>query len=44
MHERYLLDPAAKVVASAEIVEPIDRAARINSVMRNLGLEQKPAA
>jgi len=39
MHERYLLDPAEKVVASAEIVETIDRAARTRSLMRKVALK-----
>jgi len=37
MHQRYLLDPVEKVVASAEIVETIDRAARTSAIMRRLG-------
>ena len=41
MHQRYLFDPAEKVVASAEIVETIDRAARISATIRRMGLNHK---
>jgi len=44
MHQRYLLDPAEKIVAAAEIVETVDRAARTSSLMRKVGLERRPAA
>jgi hypothetical protein len=33
MHQRYLLDPAEKIVASAEIVETLDRAARTTALL-----------
>jgi len=38
MHQRYLLDPAKKTVASAEIVETVDRAARTSAFMRRMGV------
>lgn len=38
MHERYLLDPAAKVVASAEIVETVDRTLRTSRLMDRAGI------
>ena len=38
MHQRYLLDPAEKIVASAEIVETVDRAARTGAMMRRIGV------
>ena len=44
IHQRYLLDPAEKIVAAAEIVETVDRAARTSSLMRKVGLERRPAA
>jgi len=44
MYERYLLDPAEKIVASAEIVETLDRAARIDAIMRKAGMPRRPAA
>jgi hypothetical protein len=44
MHQRYLLDPAEKIVAAAEIVETIDRAARTRSLMRKMGLRHQSAA
>jgi len=44
MYERYLLDPAGKIVASAEIVETLDRAARIDAIMRKAGMPRRPAA
>lgn len=44
MHQRYLLDPAEKIVAAAEIVETVDRAARTSSLMRKMGLERQSAA
>lgn len=44
MHQRYLLDPAEKIVAAAEIVETVDRAARTSSLMRKMGLEHQSAA
>jgi hypothetical protein len=43
MHERYLLDPAEKIVASAEIVETIDRAARIGEIFRRTGVTPRKA-
>ena len=36
MHQRYLLDPAEKVVASAEIADTVKRTARTNAAMRGL--------
>jgi len=44
MHERYLFDPAEKVVASAEIVETVDRAARTAALLRKTRLTRRPAA
>jgi hypothetical protein len=44
MHQRYLLDPAEKTVAAAEIVETIDRAARTTAIMRKVGVAARPAA
>ena len=44
MHQRYLLDPADKIVASQEIVETIDRAARTSAIMRKVGIASRPAA
>ena len=44
MHQRYLLDPAEKVVASQEIVDTVDRAARTAAIMRKLGVASRPAA
>ena len=38
MQQRYLLDPAEKVVASAEIAETVERAAKIGATMRALGV------
>jgi hypothetical protein len=38
MHQRYLLDPAEKVVASAEIVETVDRVARISAALHKAGV------
>lgn len=38
MHERYLFDPAAKVVATAEIVETLDRTLRTSQLMRRAGI------
>jgi len=37
MHQRYLLDPAEKTVASAEIMETLDRAARTRALMHKTG-------
>jgi hypothetical protein len=36
MHQRYLLDPAEKIVASHEIVDTIDRAARTSALIHRL--------
>jgi hypothetical protein len=44
MHQRYLLDPAEKIVAAAEIVETIDRAVRTSAIMRKVGVASRPAA
>ena len=44
MHQRYLLDPAAKIVAAAEIFETIDRAARTSAILRKVGVASRPAA
>ena len=44
MHQRYLLDPAEKIVASQEIVDTIDRAARTAVIMHKLGVVSRPAA
>jgi hypothetical protein len=44
MHARYLLDPAEKVVATAEIVETVDRAARISAIMQKAGLPRQSVA
>ena len=44
MHQRYLLDPAEKIVAAAEIVETIDRAARTSAIMHKVGVASRPAA
>ncbi len=44
MHQRYLLDPAEKIVASQEIVDTIDRAARTAAIMHKLGVASRPAA
>jgi hypothetical protein len=44
MHQRYLMDPAEKIVAAAEIVETIDRAARTSAIMRKVGVASRPAA
>jgi hypothetical protein len=38
MHQRYLLDAAEKTVASAEIVETIERALRTSRAMRSAGI------
>ena len=38
MHERYLLVPAEKTVASAEIVETVDRAVRTSAIMKRVGV------
>ena len=40
MQQRYLLDPAEKVVASAEIAETVERAAKIGATMRALGVRK----
>jgi hypothetical protein len=42
MHQRYLLDPAEKIVASQEIVDTIDRAARTSELFRRTGVARKP--
>lgn len=44
MHQRYLLDPAERIVAAAEIVETIDRAVRTSAIMRKVGMTSRPAA
>ena len=44
MHQRYLLDPTEKVVAGAEIIETIDRAARTDAMLRRTGVARRPAA
>ena len=41
LHERSLLDPARKSVASAEIVETIDRARATRALMRQKGLVRR---
>ena len=41
LHERSLLDPARKSVASAEIVETIDRARATRELMRLQGLVRR---
>ena len=43
MHQRYLLDPAEKIVASQEIVDTIDRAAKTSELFRRAGVARKPA-
>jgi hypothetical protein len=40
VHERHLLDPARKRVASAEIAETVERAARTSSVIHRLGIPE----
>jgi len=44
MHQRYLLDPAEKIVASAEIIETLDRAARTAALMSKTGGPRQSAA
>jgi len=44
MHQRYLLDPVEKAVASAEIAETLDRAARTDAIMRRMGVKPRSAA
>jgi len=44
MHQRYLLDPAEKIVAAAEIVGTIDRAAHTSAIMHKVGVASRPAA
>lgn len=44
MHQRYLLDPAEKVVASAEIVPTIDRAIQTTAILRRAGMQGQTAA
>jgi hypothetical protein len=41
MHQRYLLDPAEKIVAGQEIVDTIDRAARTSELIRRTGVARK---
>ena len=41
MHQRYLLDPAEKIVASQEIVDTIDRAVRTSELIRRTGVARK---
>jgi hypothetical protein len=38
MHQRYLLDPSEKIIASAEIAESISRTARTRAVLRRSGV------
>ncbi|HUL07632.1 MAG TPA: hypothetical protein VLV76_14935 [Candidatus Acidoferrum sp.] len=38
MQQRYLLDPAAKIVASAEILDTVERAANTSAVLRRAGV------
>ena len=38
MHQRYLLDPTEKIVASQEIVDTIDRAAQTSAIMARTGV------
>ncbi len=38
MHQRYLLDPAEKIIASAEIAEIVDRAARVSEILKRVGI------
>jgi len=38
MHQRYLLDPAEKALASAEIAHTLDRAAHTSAVMHRLNV------
>lgn len=38
MHQRYLLDPAAKIVASAEILDTVERAAKTSAVLHRAGV------
>lgn len=38
MQQRYLLDPAAKIVASAEILDTVERAAKTSAVLRRAGI------
>ena len=40
VHQRHLLDPARKRVASAEIAETVERAARTSSVIQRLGIPE----
>ena len=44
MHQRYLLNPAEKTVAAAEIIDTLDRAARTRAMMRKLVLKEQSAA
>jgi len=44
MHQRYLLDPGEKIVASAEIVETVNRAARTATLLRKAGVTRRPVA
>lgn len=41
MHQRYLLDPAEKIVASQEIVDTIDRAVRTSELMHRTGVARR---
>ena len=43
MHQRYLLDPAEKIVASAEIAETVARAARTRAIMHRMGVTRQSA-
>ena len=44
MHRRYLLDPAASIVASAEIAEIIDRALRTRAILQRTRAQGRTAA
>ena len=38
MHQRYLLEPAEKIVASQEIVDTIDRVVRTSAILKRVGV------
>jgi hypothetical protein len=44
MHQRYLLDPAEKIVASAEIVAAVERAIGTRAILQRTGMERRTAA
>ena len=44
MHQRYLLDPTEKIVASQEIVHTIDRAVRTRAMMERVGVARADRA